>query len=434
MENSRHSLLDNKVQVFMRPRSPYWQCSYSVNGKQFRHSTNEDSLSRAKDVARDHYLTALGKYRSGELKTGKLFKDVAARFLDEFSVLTQGERSPVYIDGHRLRIEKHLNPFFGEKEITAITPGLVQDYRIHRMKTGKSRGAQLTKKSGKQTDEQILHKPPARSTLHQEIVCLRQILKTANRHGWLENIPNLAAPFKQSNKISHRAWFSPEEYKAFIKATRARATNPLKERWRWSSEQLHDFTLFMANTGVRPDEAYRLEFRDVEIEDDYETRQTILVIKVRGKRGVGYCKSLPGAVEPFRRLQKRQRPTFLSEGPEGPEELGSLRKAKAETALTTPKPTDLLFPKAHRELFNEILDELNMKRDREGNERTAYSLRHTYISMRLSEGANIYDVAKNCRTSVEMIEKYYASHLKDRVNTAAINVRRKRRRLPAKKV
>jgi hypothetical protein len=32
-----------------------------------------------------------------------------------------------------------------------------------------------------------------------------------------------------------------------------------------------------------------------------------------------------------------------------------------------------------------------------------------------------------------MIEKYYASHLKDRVNTAAINVRRKRRRQPAKK-
>lgn len=429
MENTRHSLLDNKVQIFLRPRSPYWQCSFSFEGKQFRHSTNEDSLTRAKDVARDLYLTALGKHRRGELKTGKLFKDVAARFMDEFTVLTQGERSPIYVDGHRLRIEKHLNPFFGEKVITEITPGIVQDYRIHRMKTGAARSAQLTKGKG----EEAPHKPPARSTLHQEIVCLRQILKCANRHGWLEHLPNLAAPFKQSNKISHRAWFSPEEYKTFIKATRARAANPLRERWRWSSEQLHDFTLFMANTGLRPDEAYRLEFRDVEIEDDYETRETILVIKVRGKRGVGYCKSLPGAVEPFRRLQKRQRPTFLSDGPEGTEELGSLRTAKAATALTLPKPTDLIFPKPHRELFNEILDELNMKRDREGNERTAYSLRHTYISMRLSEGANIYDVAKNCRTSVEMIEKYYAAHLKDRVNTASINVRRKRRRPPAKK-
>jgi hypothetical protein len=35
-----------------------------------------------------------------------------------------------------------------------------------------------------------------------------------------------------------------------------------------------------------------------------------------------------------------------------------------------------------------------------------------------------YQIAKNCRTSVEMIEKYYASHLKNTLDAAAINVRR----------
>ena len=29
------------------------------------------------------------------------------------------------------------------------------------------------------------------------------------------------------------------------------------------AEQLHDFVLFAVNTGLRPDEAWRLEFRDV---------------------------------------------------------------------------------------------------------------------------------------------------------------------------
>ncbi|MCK3727787.1 hypothetical protein MZO47_24115, partial [Escherichia coli] len=77
-----------------------------------------------------------------------------------------------------------------------------------------------------------------------------------------------------------------------------------------------------------------------------------------------------------------------------------------------PKPTDRIFPKGHRELFNAILDEEELKFDREGNRRTAYSLRHTYICLRLMEGADIYQIAKNCRTSVEMIEKYYASHIK----------------------
>ena len=63
-------------------------------------------------------------------------------------------------------------------------------------------------------------------------------------------------------------------------------------------------------------------------------------------------------------------------------------------------------------------------RDRDGNQRTAYSLRHTYICLRLMEGADIYQIAKNCRTSVEMIEKYYASHLKNTLDAAAINVRK----------
>ncbi len=38
------------------------------------------------------------------------------------------------------------------------------------------------------------------------------------------------------------------------------------------------------------------------------------------------------------------------------------------------------------------------------------------------EGADIYQIAKNCRTSVEMIEKYYASHIKTNLDAAAINV------------
>jgi hypothetical protein len=41
--------------------------------------------------------------------------------------------------------------------------------------------------------------------------------------------------------------------------------------------------------------------------------------------------------------------------------------------------------------------------------------------MRLIEGADIYQVAKNCRTSVEMIEKFYAAHIKNTLDAAAIN-------------
>jgi integrase len=153
----------------------------------------------------------------------------------------------------------------------------------------------------------------------------------------------------------------------------------------------------MANTGLRPDEANRLQYRDVEIVEDEETGDTILLIQVRGKRGVGYCKSMPSAVFPFERLLKRN----------------------------SPKPDALIFEDSHVGMFNNILEEEGLKFDREGNRRTAYSLRHTYICLRLMEGADIYQVAKNCRTSVEMIEKYYASHISTNISAAAVNVRRK---------
>src|ERR1700761_2729317 len=173
MDSARHTLLDNAVQLYMRPRSPHWNCSFSVGGKQFRQTTHEASLAQAKDVARDLYLTTLGKYRAGEIKKGKTFREIAERFIDEFETITQGQRSPIYVKGHKDRIKNHLNPFFGDKVITDITAGLVQDYRIHRMKTGKARSAQLRSDADKADQK---HEPPARSTLHQEIVCLRQVL------------------------------------------------------------------------------------------------------------------------------------------------------------------------------------------------------------------------------------------------------------------
>ena len=48
------------------------------------------------------------------------------------------------------------------------------------------------------------------------------------------------------------------------------------------------------------------------------------------------------------------------------------------------------------------------------------------VCLRLMEGADIYQIATNCRTSVEMIEKYYAVHIRTTLDIAAINVRRER--------
>ena len=379
-------LMGGKLHVYRRENSTKWQCSTFLAGKNWRKSTKEDSFAHAKEIAEDWYLELKGKMRGGELKIGKTFEDAAEKFLAEYEVITAGERSPAICrQDLGLALKVHLLPFFGDKLLTEITPGLVQEYRIHR----------TTSRKNRHTGQPVR---PARKTLQQEIVVLRHVLKTASRHGWLPYLPDLSAPYKMSGKITHRAWFSPEEYKRLYEATRERAKHPKKARWKRECENFHDYILFMANTGLRPDEAIRLEFRDVAIVTDEATGERILEIEVRGKRGVGYCKSMTGAVMPFERLRKRNKP----------------------------QPTDRVFgkSKSQRELLNAILKELELKFDRDGNRRTAYSLRHTYICMRLMEGADIYQIAKNCRTSVEMIEKYYASHLKNTLDAAAINVKK----------
>ena len=386
---AKHTIMGGKVHVYRRENSDKWQCSTYLDGKNRRVSTKETSLQKAKDFAEDWYLGLRGKQTRGELLNERTFKDAAKQFEREYETITDGQRSPKWVDGHKARIRLHLNPFFGKLGLSQVTAGKVQEYRIHRMTPPEDTA------DGNGTP----WKPPARSTMHDEIVALRQVLKTAIRHTWLDHLPDLSMPYNTQSKVSHRAWFSHKEYRQLYEATRNRAKNPFHKRYKWNAEQVHDFVLFMANTGLRPDEAKHLQYRDVEIVEDEDTEETILEIEVRGKRGVGWCKSTTGAVQPFRRLMERNKP----------------------------HPTDVVFPGNHIKLFNNVLTETGLKFDRDGNRRTAYSLRHTYICFRLMEGADVYQIAKNCRTSVEMIEKHYAAHIKTSIDAAAVNVRKARK-------
>ena len=403
-----HELMGGKLHIYKRENSRHWQASTYLAGKNRRISTKEESLSHAKEIAEDWYLELRGKSRAGVLTSGPTFKKAADQFLAEYETITQGQRSPDWVKAYAMMLRVYLVPYFGKMALSEITAGKVQDYRIHR------RQLSIDKRG----------KPPSRTSMHHETVCIRQVLKTALRHGWLTALPDLSQPYKTSGKITHRAWFSPEEYQQLYQATRRRAQTPLNNRHRWACEQLHDYVLFMANTGLRPDEAARLQFRDVKIVKDHGSKETILEIEVRGKRGVGWCKSTAQAVLPFERLRDRLRLEGLTETDEDDFASEQIGTKKIKPKLVKSQPTDRLFPTKQRELLNAILGELKLKLDRDGNVRTSYSLRHTYVCFRLMEGADIYQIAKNCRTSVEMIEKFYAAHIKTMLDATAINVRK----------
>ncbi len=161
------------------------------------------------------------------------------------------------------------------------------------------------------------------------------------------------------------------------------------------TEQLHDKVMLIASTGIHPDETNWLEHPDVGVIGDDATNETVLEIEVRDKRGVGYHDSIPEAVLPFQKMVERHQP----------------------------EPTVRLFPTDHKKQFIRIL---GLKFGQKSNRYTLFSLLHSYISFYFLKGADIHQIPKNCRTSVEMIEKHNATHLKNSLDPAATYVRKRR--------
>ena len=108
-----------------------------------------------------------------------------------------------------------------------------------------------------------------------------------------------------------------------------------------------------------------------------------------------------------------------------------------QTAKGFGKPDDyVFFPEEKNRLrclntigwlFNWIINALGIKAGPHGADRSFYSLRHTAITFRLIFGGNIdlLTLARNARTSVEMIEKFYASTLSAEMNISLLHSKRR---------
>jgi integrase len=143
----------------------------------------------------------------------------------------------------------------------------------------------------------------------------------------------------------------------------------------------------MCNTGMRPTEAKNLLWRDVAITEDGQGRKFV-VLRVRGK-------------DKFRQL------VAASNVADYLERVRALSKAT--------KPDDFVFTTAkgkragllYRSLIENLLRESGLRLSSSGSRRSTYCFRHTYATFRLSEGVDVYFLAKQMGTSVKMIEEHY---------------------------
>jgi integrase len=263
------------------------------------------------------------------------------------------------------------------------------------------------------------------TTQTQYLVIVRKLLKLAHQNKWLASIPDLPKV-----KVAHkpRSALSLTQYKTILRTAkrlhRSAASAPniktgsgdrsrfwITPRYRQMPLDMYALIIFMVNGFMRPSDIKNLKHQHVEV-----IRGTHAYLRLQlpeSKRHDRPIVSLQPAVRVYEMLKQHR----LEGGRIQPEDWVFLPQEKnREHALN-------LF----NFWFKWILREANIAlKDNHGQDRTLYCLRHTAITFRLlyGEGIDMLTLARNARTSVDMIETFYASTLTGEMNIGMLQSRR----------
>ena len=185
----------------------------------------------------------------------------------------------------------------------------------------------------------------------------------------------------------------------------------IKPQYRSMPMEMNWLLRFMVYTFLRPGDIRQLKNKHLEIISGKFNYLRLTPPEI--KRHKAPTVSLPQAVNIYKTVLKHH--TALGYG--GPEDYVFFPEEKNRLrALNT-----------IGWLFNWIMNSLGLKEGPHGADRSFYSLRHTAITFRLIFGGNIdlLTLARNARTSVEMIEKFYASTLSAEMNIQLLHSKRR---------
>ena len=407
----KHVLRDGRITLYTRNRNPTFHARLKVEGAKgyIVKSSKRTSLAEAVRWAEDLYDDLRYKVRHGLEVKPYSFEALWKRWL---------QANGHTLSAHRVRyirgtVERYFLPYFGTLSLEEVTDSATETYWSWRISYWSSeQGAKRldrasilrsTPKHPRFSRLGNVAKTPSNKTLQMEQSVLRQIFSWAVRMGIIHRVPTIKAPkVHRTQGISRRPAFGIEEIKQlaqFMEKWADAKTDTNAETvgkpvqgphglHLWQRKLVMNYVLFMLASGLRPNEARQLRWRDLEYIRAGNEEGVLLHISPSTKTGARECVPLRDALG----------------------HLAAIRRLSSHT-----EPDNHIFAdrsgvpiESFGKTFKRVLEITGLLRDRHGRVRTIYSLRHTYATFRLLYGgANIEDLAQNMGTSPTQIFNHY---------------------------
>ena len=290
----------------------------------------------------------------------------ASKIIDEF-LETQRSKSPNRYNDINQTIGKHFRSYSQGQTLEWIDSKTITTYFDWRRQQSR------------------YGKPTSENTLHSEAGEILRFLRWCKDMKYLREVPTFQKPIRKDVRRPH---FTRTDWNKLIRKARHWINSTEHPSITRDRTLLWNYTLILANTGIRVGEARTLCWKDIRIEPNGQETEPTIVFFVSGKTG-------------GREVVARNAKVL--------EYLQRIKELYAE-----PTPDDFVFAhrdgkpiKSFRKGFTSLIDTTGVGVDSKGDRRTIYSLRHTYATFRLEEGVSVYTLARNMGTSVAMIERFY---------------------------
>ena len=394
LNDNTHVLMDGSVKVYQRGNSKRWQATFQIGGVWVRISTGRKDLEEAKTVAREQYLDYKFREKHGLPAVSKRFEDVANLAISDMQrQLDAGAGRKVYKD-YIHAINTYFIPFFGKTFITSLDPDMIREFNDWR-----------AKKIGRE---------PKASTLTTHNSAMNRVFSEAVARGYLTagKVPILA---NNGDSGERRPDINLEDYRTMIRKFPAWIEAGKAGKSRDMRYLLRDYVLILANTGMRPGtEDQNLRWKHVHVFT--EKGLDYVELHLNGKTVPHDAIGRAGVIKYLQRIHSRTHAI---------QNIPFDQMLKQKLDLPVFCLPDGSVTKNLRQTFKDFLEEHNLlKCPKTGQDRTLYSLRHTYATFALvTDGIDIHTLARQMGTSVPMIEKYY-SHLTPRMKKDVLTGKR----------